>query len=88
MIEKIFAIWYGAVMKPKIFYEVSEFLQRHGLPVVRLTMEAGLSPSTLSRVLQGKRKDMVSASADALRDAMQRLEAEIDAAAKAGSPDA
>ena len=62
-------------MKPQIYFEVREFLELHKMPAARLARQAGILPVTLTRVLSGERKDMVSASADALRLAMRRLTA-------------
>lgn len=62
-------------MKPQIYFEVREFLELHKMPAARLARQAGILPVTLTRVLSGERKDMVSASADALRAAMTRLTA-------------
>lgn len=62
-------------MKPQIYFEVREFLELHKMSAARLARQAGILPVTLTRVLSGERKDMVSASADALRAAMTRLTA-------------
>jgi len=43
------------------------------MPATRLAYAAGVTPVTLTRVLTGKRMDMASMKADALREAMQRL---------------
>lgn len=67
--------WYDTPMKPQIYFEVREFLELHKMPAARLARQAGILPVTLTRVLSGERKDMVSASADALRDAMRSLTA-------------
>lgn len=62
-------------MKPQIYFEVREFLELRKMSAARLARQAGILPVTLTRVLSGERKDMVSASADALRAAMTRLTA-------------
>lgn len=72
-------------MKPQIYFEVREFLELHKMPAARLARQAGILPVTLTRVLSGERKDMVSASADALRAAMTRLTA-IPTTPPAGEP--
>lgn len=60
-------------MKPLIYHEIKDFLSKTGMPASRLARAAGISPVTITRLMSGERKDMVSASADALRDAMRRL---------------
>lgn len=51
------------------------FLMEHKISARRLALEAGVTPVTVTRVLSRERKDMVSAKADALRDAMSRIAA-------------
>ena len=62
-------------MKTKIFYEMTEFLQRTSIPVRKLAEEAGVAAPILTRVLTGERDDMYSRNADRVRDAMLRLSA-------------
>ena len=68
--------------RPPIVNEVVRFLKAHNMAAARLAHEAGLVPVTLTRVLKGTRVDISSAKADALREAMRRLEA------MEGTPDA
>ncbi len=49
------------------------------MSAANLAHEAGLIPVTLTRVLNGKRKDLSSMKADALREAMRRLSASSEA---------
>ena len=68
--------------------ELKTFFDATGLRQIALSRASGVPCSTISNLLSGKRKHVIGPNQDALRDAMRRLEAEIDAAAKAGSPDA
>ena len=60
-------------MKAQIVFELMEFIRLTGCSVRRLCLEAGVSPATVSHVLTGRRQDMHSSNADALRAAMTRL---------------
>lgn len=60
-------------MEARIVSELRSFLMEHKISARRLALEAGVTPVTVTRVLSRERKDMVSAKADALRDAMSRL---------------
>ena len=60
-------------MKTQIVSELTEFIRSTGCSVRRLCLEAGVSPATVSHVLTGRRQDMHSSNADALRAAMRRL---------------
>lgn len=60
-------------MKAQIVSELTEFIRLTGCSVRRLCLEAGVSPATVSHVLTGRRQDMHSSNADALRAAMLRL---------------
>jgi len=53
--------------------EVSRFLDQYSLSAAVLARESGVSPVILSRMKKGKQKDVLAATADALRDAMKRL---------------
>ena len=61
--------------RPQIFYELKEFFDSHQVSAKQLAQESGVGAINISRVLSGARKDMSSAKADALRAAMQRLDA-------------
>lgn len=84
-IDIIITIWYVPIMKTKIFYEMTEFLQRTSLPVRKLAEEAGVAAPILTRVLTGERDDMYSRNADRVRDAMLRLSSSTPPAGKEGS---
>ena len=60
-------------MKAQIIFVLTEFLKSTGYSVRKLCLEAGVSPATVSHVLTGRRQDMYSTNADALRAAMHRL---------------
>lgn len=60
-------------MEAQIVSEVSVFIRSTGYSVRRLCLEAGVSQATVSHILTGRRKDMHSSNADALRAAMRRL---------------
>lgn len=62
-------------MEARIVSELRFFLMEHKISARRLALEAGVTPVTVTRVLSRERKDMVSAKADALRDAMSRIAA-------------
>ena len=62
-------------MKTKIRSEMEAFLRRHDVTVSELAEMSGLALPILTRVLAGTRRDMMSRSADAIRDAMTRYEA-------------
>lgn len=53
--------------------EVKRFLDQHSLSAAVLARESGVSPVILSRMKKGKQKDVLAATADALRAAMKRL---------------
>ncbi len=63
--------------RPPIVKEVVAFLRAHNMPAVRLANAAGVTPVTLCRVLSGARNDIASMKADALREAMKRLSANL-----------
>lgn len=60
-----------------IALEVRAFLARTGLPQARLAAEAGVNPVYVSRLVTGGTRDVWSRTADALRDAMKRLESSL-----------
>jgi len=62
--------------------ELKAYFAITGMPVLRLGKEAGVNSVILGRILHGLRKDMMSDSADRVREAMKRLN--YDAAVKAG----
>lgn len=66
-------IRYTLDMNVKITSEIRLFLEQHGFSARKLAIEAGVTPVIVTRVLSGERQDMLSANADALRDAMRRL---------------
>lgn len=56
--------------------EVRLFLQRTGLRQSALAREAGVTPTTISYLVRGVRRDVKGRTQDALRAAMDRLEAQ------------
>lgn len=62
-------------MEARICREVRLFLKKHKMPVLQLAELSGVSQSSISRLLNGKRGDIQSRNADALRDAMRHYEA-------------
>lgn len=73
-------------MKALIAIELTEFLKNTGCSVRKLCLEAGVSPATVSHVLTGRRQDMHSTNADALRAAMHRLTATVPAEGESQEP--
>ena len=65
--------------------ELKDFFNRTGLRQIELVRASGVPGSTVCNLLHGKQRNVIGPNQDALRAAMRRLEAEIDAAAKAGS---
>ena len=57
----------------KIRVELVEFLEKTGMTQAKLADLSGVNAVFISRLISGKQKDIASAKADALRDAMQRL---------------
>ena len=53
--------------------EVIDFLETSGVTAVELSRESGVACPVLSQLRTGKRRDVVSRHADALREAMRRL---------------
>ncbi|MCR5259612.1 MAG: hypothetical protein K6E40_15855 [Desulfovibrio sp.] len=53
--------------------EVADFLSSTGIPQRRLAEASGVNPVYISRLKNGTQKDVRSAYADSLRDAMRRL---------------
>lgn len=62
-----------------ILEEIQTFLSGHKMSARRLALESNVNPSTITTLLAGTRKDMASSSADAIRAAMRRIEAEAQA---------
>ena len=62
-------------MEARIVSELRFFLMEHKISARGLAVGACVTPVRVTRVLSGERKDMVSAKADALRDAMSRIAA-------------
>ena len=58
--------------------EVIDFLEKTGLTAVELSKESGVSCPILSQLRSGKKRDVVSRHADALREAMRRLSANAE----------
>lgn len=63
------------------------FLRKHGMPASVLAELAGVSQPSLSRLLSGRRPDIMSRNADALREAMWRYEAGQKAYRQSGEED-
>ena len=53
--------------------EVADFFDSTGIPQRRLAEASGVNPVYISRLKNGTQKDVRSAYADSLRDAMRRL---------------
>ncbi len=53
--------------------EVADFLDSTGIPQRRLAETSGVNPVYIRRLKNGTQKDVRSAYADSLRDAMRRL---------------
>ncbi len=53
--------------------EVRDFLRSSGLRAADLARESGVSNAIISHIVTGRRKDMRSEYADALREAMRRI---------------
>lgn len=61
--------------KPTIRREVENFLEAHRkFTATSLARMAGIHPTILTKVLSGKRKDMLSGNADELRIAMREID--------------
>lgn len=60
--------------KPKILSELSAFLACGNHTLAQLCRVAGVALPIPWRVLTGKRKDMTSRNADALRAAMKKIQ--------------
>lgn len=61
-------------MNAPIVTELREFFQANGdVSCYILSRESGVSAPIIYRVISGKRKDMTSRNADALREAMRRI---------------
>ena len=59
--------------RTRIATEVVFFLENSGFTALELSKESGVCTPILSLLKTGKRKDVLSRHADALREAMQRL---------------
>ena len=55
--------------------ELRDFLAHSGVKATVLARESGVSDAIISFVVTGRRRDMHSRHADALREAMRRLSA-------------
>ena len=53
--------------------EVVEFLKSHPVTAAQLAEAAGVNPVIISRLRTGKRADVLSANADAIRTAINEL---------------
>ena len=63
---------------PAIVAEISRFLEENPSVSEReLALAAGVHPVVLNRVRNRRRRDMVSAKADKLRDAMRTISAAV-----------
>lgn len=62
-------------METMILREVRAFLKKHRMTASALAELAGVSQPMLSRLLTGRRPDIMSRNADALREAMWRYDA-------------
>ena len=74
-------------METKILREVRVFLRKHRMPASLLAELAGVPQPTLSRLLTGRRPDIMSRNADALREAMWRYEAGQQSYRQSGEED-
>ena len=61
--------------KAHIVTEVVDFLETYDVSGVQLATTAGVTPVVISRLRNGRRSDVLSANADALRSAMTTLKA-------------
>lgn len=59
--------------KTPIAIEVVEFLESHPVTGAQLAEAAGVNPVLISRLRTGKRADVLSANADAIRAAISEL---------------
>ena len=59
--------------KAPIVTEVVDFLETYDVSGVQLATTAGVTPVVISRLRNGRRSDVLSANADALRLAMAAL---------------
>ena len=73
ILDKIDYLMNHTLMKSPIVIEIEEFLSAYPISARGLAREAGVTPSTVLHVISGGRKDMHSANADKLRNAMRRL---------------
>ena len=62
-----------------IAIELRHFLDNSGVKAADLARESGVSNAIISFIVTGRRKDMLSKQADALREAMRRLSAQSEA---------
>ena len=74
--------------KAKITLEISDFLASTGISAALLAREAKVHPARISVLLNGKQADILSETADSLRDAMKRLIATPTTASQASGGDA
>ena len=73
--------------KTPIATEVVEFLKSHSVTGAQLAEAAGVNPVIISRLRTGKRADVLSANADAIRAAINELrDSAIPPAAPATAP--
>ena len=61
--------------KAHIVTEIVDFLETYDVSGVQLATTAGVTPVVISRLRNGRRSDVLSANADALRSAMTTLKA-------------
>lgn len=73
--------------KAKIIFEVTNFLKSSGISASRLAKESGVNVVYIWRLVNGKQNDILSDSADRIRDAMLRLSPNIQPLGKEGSDD-
>lgn len=57
--------------------QIEQFLTATGLSSYRLAKEAGLNKSYVSRLKNGRQRNAYSKNADALREAMKRIDPEV-----------
>lgn len=56
--------------------QINEFLAMAQVPASKLAKESGVQDVFISRLRSGAQKDTLSRRVDAIRDAMQRIDAE------------
>lgn len=80
-------VWQNTAMKSLIINELKEFFAKYPqtLPY-HLAISAEVDPSIVHNAIKGKREDMFSSTADKLRAAMRRFEAESSLVATAETP--